>query len=317
MFASVSGTACGVPEQAVAAHQIANTCQRDMPGDISCGRLVLCEFLFPSVIVVNQIALAFAPDSGETRSVVSRPPRWLQIGVVSLALAFRLADAGADASPQTAGKHWRIKTERGPIRVWTAPNYDPATARTIVFVHGYGIGVDSAWSEYHLEEQFARSGLNAMFVVCGAPGSLEQGVVWPSLSKLLSEISDGLGEPLPAGELVVVGHSAAYRTLVLWLNNPALHTLVLLDAAYGEEDRFLEWTRDEHHRLINIASDTIDESNWMHAFLPDTKRIRGLPSEWTDEARAARVLYVRTGIGHMSMVMNGVTLPLALRALAP
>jgi hypothetical protein len=214
-------------------------------------------------------------------------------------------------------EHWRIQTDRGPIHVWTSPNYDRATARTVVFVHGYGIGVDSAWSDYHLEEQFSSSNLNAMFVVCGAPGSLEQGVVWPSLSQLLNQVATDLDQPLPAGDIVVMGHSAAYRTLVLWLTNPALRTLVLLDAAYGEEDRFLQWTRDDRHRLINIASDTIEESNWMHAFLPDTKRIYGLPSSWSDEARAARVLYVRTGIGHMPMVTNGLVLPLALRALAP
>ena len=237
---------------------------------------------------------------------------WLQVGVVTLLLLVQTLAARADAG----GKHWRIVTDRGPVHVWIPDSYDRETAVTAVFVHGYGIGVDSAWTDYHLDEQFARSGLNAMFVVCGAPGSLEQGVVWPSLSQLLRVVGEGIAQPLPAGEVVVVGHSAAYRTLVLWLGNQALRTLVLLDAAYGEEDRFLAWTRDPHHRLINIASDTIDESNWLHAFLPNTKRIYGLPSDWSDDARAARVLYVRTDIGHMPMITGGVALPLALRVIS-
>src|SRR5262249_24933168 len=102
----------------------------------------------------------------------------------------------------------------------------------------------------------------------------------------------------------------------LWLQNPALHTLVLLDAAYGEADQFMAWTRDDpHHRLINVASDTIHESNWLHAFLPGTVRVDGLPDDWTDGTRSARVLYVRTGVGHMPMIPDGVALPLALRAL--
>ena len=104
---------------------------------------------------------------------------------------------------------------------------------------------------------------------------------------------------------------------MLWLPDPALHTLVLLDAAYGEEDQFLAWTRaDQGHRLINVASDTIEESNWIHAYLPSTKRVYGLPTDWTDETRSARVLYVRTDVGHMGMITGGVALPLALRALA-
>jgi hypothetical protein len=241
--------------------------------------------------------------------------RWFHIGVLALTFLWSSAPR-ADPAP-SSGKHWRIRTDRGPIHVWIPANYDRETARTAVFVHGYGIGVDNAWSDYRLDEQFARSGLNAMFVVCGAPGRLEQGVVWPSLSRLLDAVTAETHEPLPEGELVVIGHSAAYRTLVLWMTNPALRTLVLLDAAYGEEDRFLEWTRDERHRLINIASDTIHESNWIHAFLPDTKRIYGLPSNWSDDARAARVLYVRTGIGHIPMITGGAALPLALRVLVP
>jgi hypothetical protein len=102
----------------------------------------------------------------------------------------------------------------------------------------------------------------------------------------------------------------------LWLPNPTVHTLVLLDAAYGEEDQFMAWTRDDkRHRLVNVASDTIQESNWIAAFVPETKRVVGLPVDWTDEARAARSLYIRTNVGHMPMITDGVALPLALRAL--
>lgn len=214
-----------------------------------------------------------------------------------------------------AESHWRLATERGPVHVWIPDDYDRATALTIVFVHGYNTDVDTAWSEYNLPEQFAHSGVNAMFIACSAPAALQRPVMWPSLSGLLATVAQGIHEPLPAGELVAVGHSGAYRTLVHWLPNTQLRTLVLLDAAYGEEDQFMVWARDGRHRLINVASDTIHESNWIHAFLPGTKRVYGLPQEWTDEARAARVLYVRTGVGHMPMITNGVALPLALRAL--
>jgi len=241
--------------------------------------------------------------------------RWLRVGVLALVMLVQPFAVRAD-SPE-AGTHWRLATSRGPVHVWIPPAYDRDTALTVVFVHGYNTDVDAAWTDYHLQDQFARSGLNAMFIACSAPAALARPVMWPSLSALLQGVATGIDQPLPKGELVAVGHSGAYRTLVLWLSNAALHTLVLLDAAYGEEDQFMAWTRaDNHHRLINVASDTIHESNWIHAFLPGTKRVDGLPAEWADDTRSARVIYVRTDVGHMPMITDGVALPLALRALA-
>jgi hypothetical protein len=235
--------------------------------------------------------------------------RWLVL-LVMLVTGKARADDGV-------GQHWRITTDRGPIHVWTPEGYDRATASTVVFVHGYNTDVDTAWTDYHLQEQFARSGLNAMFIACSAPASKTNPVYWASLTNLLHAVKTGIDQPMPDGELIAAGHSGAYRTLVLWLANPALHTLVLLDAAYGEEDQFMAWTRDDqHHRLINVASDTIQESNWIAAYLPTTKRVDGLPTDWSDNTtRTARVLYVRTNVGHMPMITDGIALPLALRAL--
>ena len=234
----------------------------------------------------------------------------MPLAVVLFVLAASVGVSSAD------GQHWRVATDRGPIHVWTPPNYDRATALTVVFVHGYNTNVDTAWTEYKLQEQFEHSGLNALFIACTAPRSKTEGVQWASLTNLLTAVKLGIDQELPAGKLVAAGHSAAYRTLVNWLPNPALSTLVLLDAAYGEEDQFMAWTRDDvRHRLINVASDTIQESNWIAAFLPMTKRVYGLPTDWTDDTRAARVLYVRTNVGHMPMITDGIALPMALRAL--
>ena len=216
-----------------------------------------------------------------------------------------------------AESHWRLATERGPVHVWVPDHYDATSAVTVVFVHGYNTSVDAAWSDYKLQEQFARSGINAMFIACSAPRNLRYGVPWTSLDALRRTVESGIETPMPTGGVVAVGHSGAYRTLVHWLASSALDTLVLLDAAYGEEDRFLAWTRnDQHHRLINIASDTREESNWMHAYLPETRRLYGLGGTWSDEVRASRVIYVRTRVGHMPMITEGVALPLALSAVA-
>lgn len=225
-------------------------------------------------------------------------------------LAACVASTAARAESQ-----WRIATDHGPVRVWVPDHYDAASAVTVVFVHGYNTSVDAAWSDYKLPEQFARSGINAMFIACGAPRNLKYRVPWMSLEALREAVASGVDVTPPSGGVVAVGHSGAYRTLVHWLASTDLDTLVLLDAAYGESDRFLAWTRgDHHHRLINIASDTREESNWMHAYLPETRRIYGLRSTWSDEERASRVIYVRTRVGHIPMITDGVALPLALSA---
>jgi hypothetical protein len=234
---------------------------------------------------------------------------------VAVAIALSVS-ATASANISLPGTHWRLETARGAIHVWMPDGYDPHTARTVVFVHGYKTNVDSAWTEFKLREQFASSGLNAMFVACSAPAGNESPVMWPSLPQLLATVSSGINLPLPS-DVVAVGHSGAYRTLVHWLADRELGTLVLLDAAYAEEGQFVAWTRaDARHRMINIADNTIHESDWLHRLLPGTKLVDGLPAEWSEEARSARVIYVRTDVGHMPMITDGVAMPLALSVLA-
>src|SRR5205085_4680206 len=110
--------------------------------------------------------------------------------------------------------------------------------------------------------------------------------------------------------LVAVGHSGAYRTLALWLDSPILDTVVLLDAVYGEYS-FVPWLRESSaHRLINIANETAPYSDEMHRQLPTTRRFDGLPAEGFPNAP---IIYAKTAVGHLSLITDGVALPLALR----
>ncbi len=209
------------------------------------------------------------------------------------------------------GRAWRVETERGPIHVWVPAGYDPATAATVVFVHGYHTDVDAAWATLRLPEQVARSGVNAMFIAAAAPSSKRDAIVWPSVNALVATVAIDLGVRMPTGRLVAIGHSGAYRTLATWLDSPTLDTVVLLDAAYGE-DGFARWVRaEEDRRLITIAADTVRDSDRMHRALPDTAIVDGLPASLPD----ARIIHARTTAGHTQLVTDGVALPLALRAL--
>jgi len=214
------------------------------------------------------------------------------------------------------GMHWRFETERGPLHVWIPAGYDPKTAATVVFVHGYKTDIDTVWADYRLTEQFALSGVNAMFIAGAAPDGKRAQIVWPSLTQLLATVAARIDVAMPNGRLVAIGHSGAYRTLANWLDNERLDSLVLLDAVYGEY-RFGPWARDnETHRLVNIVYETGRFSDYMHrAYLPQsTVRVDGLPLDGFPAD--ARVIYAKTTAGHWAIATDGIALPLSLRALA-
>jgi hypothetical protein len=136
-------------------------------------------------------------------------------------------------------------------------------------------------------------------------------LTWPSLDELVRTVAERIDIAMPSQRLIVVGHSGAYRTLAAWLANPALDTVVQLDTAYTEYG-LVPWVRaSTDHRLINIVYETGHYSDYLHRQLPSTRRIDGLPLEGLPDAR---ILYVRTGVGHWDLVTGGVALPLALRA---
>lgn len=215
------------------------------------------------------------------------------------------------------GRHWRLDTARGGVHVWLPHGYAAATAITVVFVHGYRTDVDGAWFGHRLPEQFALAGINAMFIACEAPSWNNKPIAWPSLRALLDTVRTTTKAPMPKGRVVALGHSGAFRTLELWLANPRLDTVVLLDAAYGDLWAYRRWLlRSAKNRLINVADDTVARTEILHRSLPSTVVLDGFPVLGIPEdARAARILYIRSELGHMPLVTAGVALPTILRAL--
>jgi hypothetical protein len=217
------------------------------------------------------------------------------------------------------GRHWRLETPHGAVHVWLPHGYAPETAATVVYVHGYHTDIDGAWFGHRLPSQFALSGINAMFIACEAPANKHQRVQWPSLRELLATVQRSIGdEAMPEGRVVAVGHSGAFRTLERWLPNPRLDTVVLLDAAYGDIWAYRRWLfGSAKRRLINIGDDTITRTDLLHAKLPSSVVLDGLQliAGIPDHAQEARILYIRSAIGHMPLVTGGIVLPTVLRAL--
>ena len=268
--------------------------------------------LISSASSSTDVALAKTPstipvESAYSARIVDAPP--LPPELVDPKAAY-LADLVAQ------GRHWRIDTDNGPVHVWVPHGFDAATAQTVVYVHGYWQDADAVWIEHRLPEQFALSGANAMFVVPEAPRGKWDRVLWPTTQALLAEVTRSIGEPLPKGRVAVVGHSGAYRTVIQWLADPEVDTVVLLDAAYVDVLPYRDWVRGaKTRRFINVSIDTIRWSNWLHRWLPSTLTIEPFPRELTDKIKNARILYVKSDIGHWPLVTEGVALPQMLRLL--
>jgi hypothetical protein len=217
------------------------------------------------------------------------------------------------------GTHWRFTTANGPVHVWIPEGYNPRRADTIVYVHGWYVNADSAWKNYNLATQFAASAINAMFVVCEAPSGPQDRVYWTKLSALLETVEQNVDVESPHRRVVAVGHSGAWRTLVSWLDDPNLDTIVLVDAVYAEIEKFKQWIlADERRRMINIGDGTKKMTDRMHADLAETVVLDGFPSLEEGIPRTAiraRILYIRSNLGHFPLVTNGIALPMILRTL--
>ncbi len=209
------------------------------------------------------------------------------------------------------GEHWRLQTPGGPVHVWQPSGYERRTAGIVLYVHGFSTDVDAAWERQKLAREFAASRRNAVFVVPEAPTSSQDAVRWPSLSTLLTTVGSRLALDWPSGPLVVVGHSGAHRTVVLWLKAPRLSEVILLDAIYGRGmvEPLRAWLTADQTRLILVDTvATAENSARIVHGRPSVVRRGAIPlsgEDFTSADRSAQVVYLRSQYGHSEMVNEG------------
>ncbi|MGE0871019.1 MAG: hypothetical protein AB7P03_20815 [Kofleriaceae bacterium] len=253
--------------------------------------------------------------------------KWLVTAalVVTILIVWRIARRGesttrtsaTNASTEVAREgahHWRLETANGAVHVWVPGDYEPASADTVVYIHGFYSDVDEAWTEHRLAAQFAASGLNAMFIACEAPSGPRDEVVWPAVGDLLRAVAHHLDRELPRGDVIAVGHSAAYQTLATWLDEPRLRTIVRLDVPGGDAVAYQRWLgQSSGRRLIDVAPE-------LRPWTTPLQRLPGAVSLDDSSVRAcdrsvdrARVVFVKNTAGHMEMVVDGEVIPFVLR----
>jgi hypothetical protein len=225
-----------------------------------------------------------------------------------------------DATPEAGGEHLHVETAHGPIHLWRPAKYDPRTAGTVIYIHGYFTAVDQTWTDDHLAAQFRDSGRNALFIAIKAPQSNDEDVFWKSLEELLRTVKDRAPIPLPPGPLVVMSHSGGYRTVLLWLRDPRLQYVILLDGLYAGQAEFRYWLGPHPHvnahRMILVSSETLRQSNQFARHIPGTARGRRIPaksSSFTPRETRARLLYLRSQYEHSEIINNGKVIPVLLQ----
>jgi hypothetical protein len=202
------------------------------------------------------------------------------------------------------GFHWRVVTPRGgALHVWR-PRPGPGRG-VVLYVHGHRVDADEAWTTQHLPEQFAASGKDALFVVPEAPKVRGQALSWPNLDELLRAVASATGFTLN-GPVVAMGHSAAYRTIHGWLDDPRLVHVTLLDALYGGVDKYRAWARQPGHKLdlIGYSGEPLRNSLQLADEL-NAVRLSQLPAssrELDQAARTAKTLFIRSQWDHFALV---------------
>ena len=220
------------------------------------------------------------------------------------------------------GKHVRFGTEgKGPVHVWWPRNYKPATAVTVVYVHGYFTDVDQAWVQHNLATQFRDSAKNALFIVPQSPSSWKDELFHPDLDALLKLVKEQAKVELPRGEVTVVGHSGAYRTVGRWMGETEVERIVLVDGLYSLDKELEAWSQQGKHRLILVGFETTQRAEWLLKKVSGAVRLDDAP--WMFDAppanfKSARVVFVDAQrFDHMGLITSGRVVPWILRNALP
>jgi hypothetical protein len=268
--------------------------------------------------VVAQTAPPGATSQAPAQPPAAAPdrtqPPWSRAPVPLLAIG------EVETGQAAGGTFWRVGTSRGAVVAWRPVGYQPRDLGVVVYLHGYFTTVDQAVADHRLFEQFRASGRSALFIAPEAPAWNGEDSVWPDLAALLGEVSRRTGLSTPQGPVVVAAHSGGYRTTLLWLGDPRLSEILLLDGLYRGEEQLRGWLEASSQvprRLVLVGDETRDKVDALAAATPGSVSLPRVPSlrpglEGT--ARTARLVAIRSQHPHMAIVERGEVLPVLLRA---
>jgi len=209
------------------------------------------------------------------------------------------------------------------ITLFVPDNYRTEKKVDLVFYfHGWWNSVENSMKTFKLADQFITANKNAILVMPetakNAPdsfgGKLEEKEVF---SNLVEEVlaflhQEGVTTSHKPGKIILSGHSGAYRVIASILNRGGLTDNIaevyLLDALYGQTEKFAHWIEKYPGRFINIITPeggTLAESqNFIQAlddWQIDVHRIDGDAFD-PGRNRSERIIFMFTNLGHNDVV---------------
>ena len=192
----------------------------------------------------------------------------------------------------------------------------------MVYFHGWNNNIDSACAQFDLIEQFSESNKNAIFVFPEGPknspdsfgGKLEEK---DGLKNLIDDVLKYLSEnakfkPAKVGNIVLAGHSGAYRVISFCLMRGGLtqniSDVILFDALYGQTEKYVHWIEKFKGRFINIYTDNggtkYETENMMKEL--DAWGIPYLKKEETElnlnDLKNNRFIFIHTELTHNEVI---------------
>ncbi|MBU1534511.1 hypothetical protein KKF84_04275, partial [Myxococcota bacterium] len=205
------------------------------------------------------------------------------------------------------GSHKRLLTRKGAIHLWWPKDYDKDHAGVVIYLHGYGTTVDKEWTGSHLGKKFNLSKKNALFIVPESSSSDKDDITWFSLESLFSLLKNRFVK-IPAGKVVLMGHSGAFKTMALWVKNKRISTVVMLDAMYGLYEKYKSFlTGSKSSRMIVVSYSTYAAGKDFGDMFDFTLGRRYLPKTikgFTKKERRARLLHIYSQYDHFELVTS-------------
>ena len=219
------------------------------------------------------------------------------------------------------------------VLIFVPQNLKADNAVNLIFwFHGWNNNIDTAILKYGIARQFEESGVNAVLVLAetarNSPdsygGKLEQPNTFFMLIKdVLHKLSRErvIGRNCKAGNILLAGHSGAYRVMAGILRNGhvPVNEVILFDALYANTRDYINWiSADSTHRFINLYTDqggTLDETKYMIRQLDSLHLQPDLSEESSitvNTLRSHRILFIHSFHQHDFIIQKPDNLKLFL-----
>jgi hypothetical protein len=170
----------------------------------------------------------------------------------------------------------------------------------VFWFHGWRNNIDSAATYFELIKQFMASNRNAVLVLPettkNAPdsygGKLEQKNIFKNLlNDVLKKLKTEkiIGKRTKPGNIVLAGHSGAFRVIVYILQNGGIEVkqVILFDGLYSQIDKYTSWIQaDTSHQFINLYTNKGGGTDEVSLKMIEGLRTKNIPFIHPEEKNA-------------------------------